>query len=77
MRMKYQFSSEQYADIKAARKANQDKRTDRRLEALELRSEGKRLKDISSGRPALRYHLLTDCRKHSLHHGSLLDNFLF
>ena len=48
MRMKYQISREQYAAIKAARKANRNKKIDRRLEVLELRSEGSSLKDISS-----------------------------
>ena len=45
--MKYQFTREQYKEIQAARKANQDKRKEKRLQVLELRIEGRRLKDIS------------------------------
>ena len=48
MNMKYQFTREQYAEIQAARRANREKKTDKRLEVLELRSEGSSLKDISS-----------------------------
>ena len=47
MKMKYQFTHEQSAEIQAARKANRDKKTDKRLKALELRSKGSSLKDIS------------------------------
>ena len=38
--MKYKFSEEQYAEIKAARQANRDKQIDKRIEVLELRCEG-------------------------------------
>lgn len=48
MKMKYRFTDEQYAEIKAARKANRDKRLDKRLQVLELRIEGKNLGDISA-----------------------------
>ena len=48
MKMKYQFSQEQSAEIKAARKANRDKRVDKRLSVLELRCERNSLKDISA-----------------------------
>ena len=48
MKMKYQFTREQYAEIQAARKANRDKRIDKRLRVLALRCEGSSLKDISS-----------------------------
>ena len=48
MKMKYRFTDEQYAEIKAARKANRDKRIEKRLQVLELRIEGKNLKDISA-----------------------------
>lgn len=47
MKMKYQFTREQYVEIQVARKANRDKKTDNRLKVLELRSEGSSLKDIS------------------------------
>ena len=47
MKMKYQFTEEQYKEIKAARKANRDKRKEKRLQVLELRIEGRCLKDIS------------------------------
>ena len=48
MKMKYQYTREQYAEIQAARKANRDKRIDKRLRVLALRCEGSSLKDISS-----------------------------
>ena len=48
MKMKYRFTDEQYAEIKAARKANRDKRIEKRLQVLELRIEGKNLGDISA-----------------------------
>lgn len=48
MNMKYQFTREQCAEIESARKANRDKRIDKRLQVLELRCEGKSLKEISS-----------------------------
>ena len=40
MKMKYRFSAEDYEKIRAARKKNQDKQIEKRLEALELRCEG-------------------------------------
>lgn len=45
--MKYKFSTEQYEEIKAVRKAARDKQTDKRLQVLELRCEGKGLKEIA------------------------------
>ena len=45
--MKYKFSEEQHAEIKAARRANRDKQIDKRLEVLELRSEGVNQKEIA------------------------------
>ena len=47
MKMKYQFSKEQYAEIKAAKKANRDKQIDTRLKVLELRCEGKGIIEIA------------------------------
>lgn len=44
--MKYKFNEEQYAEIKAARKANKDKQIDKRLEVPELRCEGKSQQEI-------------------------------
>lgn len=38
--MKYVFNEEQRAEVKAARKKNKDKQLDKRLEVLELRSNG-------------------------------------
>ena len=38
--MKYVFSEEQKAEIKAARKQNRDKQIEKRLEVLELRCDG-------------------------------------
>ena len=48
MEMKYQFTREQCAEIQAARKANRDKRLDKRLRVLEMRGEGSSLKEIST-----------------------------
>ena len=45
--MKYQFSSEQYAEIQTAKKANRDKQIDARLNVLVLRCEGKGLAEIA------------------------------
>jgi len=47
MKMKYKFKEEQYAEIKAARKANRDKQIDKRLEVLELRCEGRNQQEIA------------------------------
>ena len=47
MKMKYKFSEEQYAEIKAERRANRDKQIDKRLEVLELRCEGVSQKEIA------------------------------
>ena len=47
MKMKYQFSPEQYAEILAAKKANRDKQIDARLNVLLLRCEGKGLVEIA------------------------------
>lgn len=47
MKMKYTFNEKQQAEIKAARKVNKNKQTDKRLEVLELRCEGVSLNDIS------------------------------
>lgn len=44
--MKYKFKEEQNTEIKAARRANKDKRVEKRLEVLELRSEGKSQREI-------------------------------
>ena len=45
--MKYKFSVEDYKKIKAAREKNRDKQTDKRLQVLEMRCEGKTQKEIS------------------------------
>ena len=45
--MKYKFNEEEYAEIKAARKANRDKQIDKRLEVLELRCKGVTQKAIA------------------------------
>ena len=44
--MKYKFNEEQNAEIKAARRANRDKRIEKRLEVLQLRCEGKSQQEI-------------------------------
>ena len=43
---KYRFSEKQIKEIKAARKENKNKRIDKRLQVLELKSEGKTTKRI-------------------------------
>ena len=44
---KYTFSDEEKQEIKKAREKNRDKNVEKRLEALALRAEGKRNKEIS------------------------------
>ena len=44
---KYTFSVEEKQEIKKAREKNRDKNVEKRLEALALRAEGKRNKEIS------------------------------
>ena len=44
--MKYKFNEEQYEEIKAARRANRDKRVEKRLEVLQLCCEGKSQQEI-------------------------------
>ena len=44
---KYTFSEEQIKEIKSARKENKNKRIDKRLQVLELKSEGKTTKRIA------------------------------
>lgn len=46
MEMKYTFKEEQQAEIRSARQKNRDKQIDKRLEVLELRSEGKSQQEI-------------------------------
>lgn len=45
--MKYRFNEEHYAEIKAARRATDNKRAEKRLEVLQLRCEGKTQREIS------------------------------
>ena len=47
MKMKYKFSEEQYAEIKAARKVNREKQIDKWLEVPEPRCEGVSQKEIA------------------------------
>lgn len=47
MKMKYKFSAEDYEKIKTARAKNRDKQTDKRLQVLEMRCEGKTQREIS------------------------------
>ncbi len=44
----YQFSSEEKAAIKAARKRNKDKQVEARLKALELRASGQAAKEVAA-----------------------------
>ncbi len=44
----YRYTDEDRAIISAARKANKDKRAEKRLYALELRASGKSAKEIAA-----------------------------
>lgn len=57
MKMKYEFNEEQKAEIKAARHHNRDKQKDKRLEVLELRSEGVSQKEIAKKTGYCRSHV--------------------
>ena len=47
MSVKYEITSEQQAEIEAARKKNRNKKIETKLRILSLRAEGKTLKEIS------------------------------
>ena len=64
MQMKYKFSSEQYAEIKAAQKANRDKQIENRLKVLVLRCEGKSLQEIASATGYCHAHISNLIRKY-------------
>ena len=68
MQMKYKFSSEQYAEIKAeikaAQKANREKQIKNRLKVLVLRCEGKSLQEIASATGYCRAHISNLIRKY-------------
>ncbi len=64
IKMRYKFSEEQYLEIKAARKKNRDKQIDKRLEVLELRCEGKGLKEIAEATNFHRSHVSNLIRKY-------------
>ena len=55
--MKYRFSEEDYKKIKTARAKNRDKQTDRRLQVLEMRCEGKTQREISEKTGFHRSHI--------------------
>lgn len=64
MKMRYNFTKEQYIEIKEARKKNRDKQTDKRLEVLQLRCEGKSLDEIASETNFHRSHVSNLIRKY-------------
>ncbi len=64
MEMKYSFSQEDYAQIKAERKKNQDKKIDKRLEVLELRCEGMSQQAIAEATGFHRSHINNLIRKY-------------
>ena len=64
MQMKYKFSSAQYAEIKAAQKANRDKQIENRLKVLALRCEGKSLQEIASATGYCHAHISNLIRKY-------------
>ena len=47
MALRYKFSSEEIAEIKAERRVNKDKRAETRLKALELRAEGMKSSEVA------------------------------
>lgn len=47
MALRYKFSSEEIAEIKAERRVNKDKRAEARLKALELRAEGMKSSEVA------------------------------
>ena len=53
MSSRYEFSAEEIAAIRNARKETTDKRVDRRLKALEMRAQGKRSEEVAQ---ACEYH---------------------
>ncbi len=57
-------TEEQYIEIKEARKKNRDKQTDKRLEVLQLRCEGKGLEEIASKTNFHRSHVSNLIRKY-------------
>lgn len=63
--MKYKFSEEQLAEIKAARRANKDKRVEKRLEVLELRCVGVSQKEISEKTGFHRSYVCSLIKKYS------------
>ena len=62
--MKYKFSAEQYAEIRAAQKKNRDKQIERRLRVLVMRSEGKRLREIAEATGYGHAHITNLIRKY-------------
>ena len=64
MKMKYKMSAEQYAEIKAAQKANRDKQIENRLKVLALRYEGKSLKKIGEATGFHHAHISNLIRKY-------------
>ena len=64
MEMKYSFSQEDYVQIKATRKKNQDKKIDKRLEVLELRCEGMSQQAIAEATGFHRSHINNLIRKY-------------
>lgn len=64
MEMKYKFSAEQYAEIKAAQKKNRDKQIERRMRVLVMRSEGKRLREIAEATGYGHAHITNLIRKY-------------
>ena len=64
MKMKYMFKQEDHEAIKAARKKNRDKQTDKRLEVLELRCEGMTQEAIAEATGFHRSHVSNLIRKY-------------
>ena len=64
MKMKYMFKQDDHEAIKAARKKNRDKQTDKWLEVLELRCEGMTQEAIAEATGFHRSHVSNLIRKY-------------
>ncbi len=68
MGSRYHFSEEEIEGIRAARKANKDKRAEQRLKALELRASGKSREEVSQATGFCKEYVSQLVRKY-LEHG--------
>lgn len=62
--MKYKLSDEQYAEVKAAQKANREKQIENRLKVLAMRYEGKKMDEIAAATGFHHAHISNLLRKY-------------